>query len=301
MPAKRIFYLLLYCCVLSCSTDEQPGERTADDQTVPPLSEEVSRPDTSFELNIDTSDLSDLPVDEGGVHQPYPLGSTEAAFGYYAYTPSGYSDSGPEYPLLIFLHGWSPNLGNEPLEHVLSGGPPMLIETGKWDPSYPFIVVSPQLATAYWAPNIVHSFIGHLLEKYRINRSRVYLTGLSLGGGGCWYYAGEIEDNYTAAIVPISASGAEYLVENLRRTPVWAFHGARDGSVAAFENFGSVPMVAAINETGPEVPARVTVFPNLAHDAWTTTYDGSGRFHNQQFDTFNVEIYDWLLSYRKDY
>jgi len=253
-----------------------------------------------FEIDIDESDLLVLPEDIGGEQVPHPYGSTAAPYGYYAYTPAGYKADGADYPLIIFLHGWNPNLGNEPLENVLNSGPSRLIRTGKWNPRFPFIVVSPQLKGIYWAPNTIHSFVEHLIDTYPININRIYLTGLSLGGGGCWYYVGEVNDHYAAAIVPISASGAEYLIDNLRQIPIWAFHGARDRTVAAYENFGSVPLVNAINLTNPGTKARVTVYPNLAHNAWTTTYDGSGKFHNQLHDKYEVDLYDWMLSYKKE-
>lgn len=202
------------------------------------------------------SDLADLPEDTGGINTAFPWTSTSAGFGHYVYTPAGYKADGPEYPLLIFLHGWSPNLGKEPLENVLLSGPSSLIESGKWNPKYPFIVVSPQLKWKYWPPAVVHNFIKYLIKNYQVNTSRIYLTGLSLGGGGCWYYVGETDDNYAAAIIPISASGASHLIDNLRKVPIWAFHGGRDTTVKAYQDYGSVPLVQAINRTNPEVNAN---------------------------------------------
>lgn len=289
--------LLLVIHGQSCDAEkDDPKIEVITPKTEIPLEE----PDTSFEINIDTSDLSNLVEDTGGTHTAFPLSETTARFGHYVYTPSGYDETGPEYPLLIFLHGWSPSLGNEPLENAISSGPSSLIEAGQWDPTYPFIVVSPQLKTSYWQPNMVHQFIEYLTENYQINTKRIYLTGLSLGGGGCWWYVGEVDDNYAAAIVPISASGAEHLVDNLKKVPIWAFHGRKDTTVEAYTGYGSVPMVQAINQANPTTDARVTVYPNLGHNAWTTTYNGSGRDHLQLHDEYKVDIYDWMLSYKKE-
>ncbi len=63
--------------------------------------------DAPFEISIDDSDLAILQEDTGGSHTAFPLGSTSANFLHIAYTPSGYKADGPEYPLIIFLHGWS--------------------------------------------------------------------------------------------------------------------------------------------------------------------------------------------------
>ena len=288
---------------VSCQSSDEPGFADSINNTSDSLNNDNStenEQDAPFEISIDDSDLVILQEDTGGSHTAFPLGSTSANFGHYTYTPNGYKADGPEYPLIIFLHGWSSNLGNEPLENVLLSGPPRLIQTGEWKPTYPFIVVSPQLTGGYWSPDQTHRFIEYLLSTYQINANRIYLTGLSLGGGGCWYYVGEIEDNYAAAIVPISASGADYLIDNLREVPIWAFHGKRDTTVEAYVNFGSVPLVQAINLTDPIIKARVTVYPNLGHNAWTTTYNGAGRNHNQLHDIYDVDIYDWMLTYKKE-
>lgn len=257
-------------------------------------------------LTIDSTDLKDLPVDVGGTHTAYPLDSTEAVFGHFVYTPSGYTQDESEYPLIVFLHGWDPTAytgtDEAELNELLTGTtPPGLIQSGSWKPSFPFIVASPRLKFhEYWRHQDIHDFIKYMIDTYKVNTKRIYLTGLSLGGGGAWYYVGERgEDNYVAAIVPISARGEERIVSNLTRMPIWAFHGDSDTTVPAYENYGSVPLVAAINANNPKTIARITVFKNTGHDAWS-------RVYSDQFTTatkgisFNVSIYDWLLQYQKE-
>lgn len=297
------FYLcvVLFTGLLSCNEERAV---VPDIIEVPEETEEI--PDDFetrlTEVDIDTTDLFMLPADTGGVfmiHDPQSIGTI---FRHFVYTPGGYAADGPEYPLLIFLHGWGPWLNNdqEPPEGLLtSGGPPRLIAENNWNPSYPFIVVAPELRSLYWNWNEVHAFINHLIENYQINKRRIYLTGLSLGGGGSWYYPGKLgEESHVAAIVPISARGEASIVENLTKVPVWAFHGHFDQSVDAYSNFGSVRLVEAINKNNPVIKARLTVFANAAHNAWTRTYES--QFYNDvNSDSFEVSIYDWMLQYRK--
>lgn len=294
--------IIIVLLLISCACNDDTSIDNIDQNDVPdiPLDNDDDE-ELNDEIIINDSDLVNLPEDTGGSNVAFPLSVTEASFGHYVYTPSGYKPDGPEYPLLIFLHGWSPNLGNEPLRNVLSSGPSKLIEQNKWSPKYPFIVVSPQLKSGYWPPYQIHKFIKYLIDTYQINISRIYLTGLSLGGGGCWYYVGEIDDNFAAAIVPISASGAPHLIDNLRKVPIWAFHGAVDRTVEAYENYGSVPLVEAINATKPVIPAKVSVYPNVGHNAWTITYDGTGRdYFNLLYDPYSVDLYEWMLQYKKE-
>jgi len=274
---KCIFQIIfLLFLLVSCEKSKEPlGSNTGQN----------NGKNIKQEAIIDDSDLSYLPVDTGGVHKAYPLGESNAEFGHYVYTPGGYENDGPEYPLIIFLHGWGERgdsgVDDKILERILSHGPPKLIKLGQWDPKYPFIVVSPQLVSEYWPTEKVHSFIEYLIENYQINTNRIYLTGLSLGGGGSWYYVGEIENNYAAAIVPICGSGNEYLVNNLRKVPIWAFHGAKDVTIALKE---SEKMVNAVNDAGGN--AKLTIYPESGHDCWTETYN-------------NEEVFKWLLSHRK--
>jgi len=261
---------------------------------------------TPEEPAIDTSDLSFLPEDEGkGKHVAHAHLSTAAPYGHYLYTPTEYENNEYEYPLLIFLHGYTPltldsSVNPADLDNVLIHGPPELITLKKWNPSYPFIVASPQLIHQYWTSREVHSFIEYLMETYRVNKRRIYITGLSLGGGGAWnYVADKGNESYAAAIVPICASYSPLSANQFKNTPVWAFHGAQDRVVEAFTNGGSVEMVNAINQIQPRVRAKVTIYPNAGHNSWTRTYNGTGMgSEEKRYHKFEKSIYDWMLQYK---
>jgi len=250
-------------------------------------------------LDPDFTGLKALPEDTGGEHKAYPTR------GYYIYIPGAYEDNELEYPLILFLHG-AGQKGNsmsapEKLESVLSHGPPRLIEAKSWKPTYPCIVVSPQ-TNGDWSPENVHRIIEYLIENYRINTKRIYLTGLSMGGRGCWFYEGEFgEDSYAAAIVPICGRGDLSTFKNLARTPIWAFHGEDDTVVRAFANGGSFQMVNMVNANDPLFTAKLTMYPGVGHDSWRKTYDNSGMgTENPNYDSFDMTIYDWMFQFRKE-
>lgn len=293
--------LILILLISSCSDSESPMTEATPEVPEAPA---IIQPTV---LVIDSTDIKDLPADKGGKHTAYPLASTNSVFGHFVYTPDGYTEDGPEYPLLVFLHGWDiteyTGTDEEELNELLLGTtPPGLIHSGRWKPSTPFIVASPKLKSDwYWRHDQIHEFIKYLIDTYRVNSKRIYLTGLSLGGGGAWYYVGERgEDNYVAAIVPISARGEERIVSNLTNTPIWAFHGDSDATVPAYDNFGSFPLVTAINALNPEIKAKVTIFNNTGHDAWSRVYSNQLAFTQIHGSTFDVSIYDWLLQFKKE-
>lgn len=66
-------------------------------------------------------------------------------------------------------------------------GIPKLVEEDK---DFPFIVVSPRCpADHYWIPSVLKKLLNDVCSKLRVDRNRIYLTGLSMGGYGTWYTA----------------------------------------------------------------------------------------------------------------
>jgi predicted peptidase len=133
------------------------------------------------------------------------------------------------------------------------------------------------------------ALLDDLTVKHKVDQSRVYLTGISMGGYGTWSL-GLRHPKRFAAIAPICGGGdilpillpARQNSGALKRLPVWAFHGARDELVPLSE---SERMVNALRRIGNQ-NVKLTVYPDAGHDSWTETYN-------------NAEFYDWLLQQRK--
>ena len=174
------------------------------------------------------------------------------------------------------MHG-SGERGND-LDLVKKHGPPKLIEEGK---QFPFIVVSPQAARRGWDPDALNALIDGLLAKYRVDKNRVYLTGLSMGGSGTWALAAAHPEKF-AAIVPICGAGDPADAEKLKDIPTWIFHGARDTDVSV-RRFDE--MVKALKDAGAK-SLGYTLYPDTEHDSWTKTYE-------------NADLYTWLLKHSR--
>jgi predicted esterase len=191
--------------------------------------------------------------------------------------PDGYNtDTIEKWPVIVFLHG-SGERGDD-LEKVKVHGPPKLINAGQ---KMPFIVVSPQVARAdqWWYSDLLMLMIKGIIKKYRVDESRIYLTGLSMGGYGTWDIALKYPELF-AAIAPICGAGDPSEVWKIRHTPVWIFHGEKDPAVPVKN---SKTMYAALLQYGN---ARLTIYPDAAHDCWTETYN-------------NPELYKWFLSHKR--
>ena len=118
------------------------------------------------------------------------------------------------------------------------------------------------------------------MENYNVEKKRIYLTGLSMGGFGTWMWAAEKADVF-AAVAPICGGGKPENASKYGKLPIWAFHGDADTRVKIEK---SQVMVDAIKAAGGNV--KFTVYPGVKHNSWTQTYN-------------NSELYKWFLSYSK--
>src|SRR5262245_26364635 len=144
---------------------------------------------------------------------------------YLLYLPEGYGTASKAWPLVLFLHGAGES--GDDLAKVKKHGPPKLIEQGK---SFPCIVVSPQSARRGWEPAALNALLDEVIATYRVDRDRVYVTGLSMGGFGTWALAAAYPDKFAAA-VPICGGGNPADARKLKDLPIWVFHGAKDPTV----------------------------------------------------------------------
>ncbi|QDS99647.1 carboxylesterase family protein [Adhaeretor mobilis] len=193
--------------------------------------------------------------------------------------PEGYEESKQTYPLMLFLHG-AGERGDGELERVKVHGPPMQIEQGK---RFACIVVSPQCAAdRWWDANELSALLDHIEANYRVDKKRIYLTGLSMGGYGSWALAQREPDRF-AAIVPICGGGNARFVRYAKKisAPIWAFHGEKDSVVPVSELH---EMQAALKEVGIDI--RVTIYPEVGHDSWVKAYE-------------TPELYDWLFAQKR--
>src|SRR6476620_5286422 len=176
--------------------------------------------------------------------RPVTTNVNYAIGGYYECLPLDYkTNPTKKYPLMIFIHGIG-ELGNgsaTELPRVLRHGPPQLIDDGSFPNSFTvngrtssFIIISPQFRENYRDADAVSSLIDYCVAKYRVDESRIYLTGLSMGGGMSWIYAGKSAGNARrlAAMLVIAGNTNAYssgvtsiATANL---PVWITHNDGD-------------------------------------------------------------------------
>jgi poly(3-hydroxybutyrate) depolymerase len=222
--------------------------------------------------------------------------TSPSVIGYLEYLPKEYKNSSRNFPVLIFLHGIGeqapntsdPNRLQEASKKLVKHGPPQHIKNGT---DFPFIVISPQLKSGVgnWPVWYVMEVIEHVKKTLRVDNSRIYLTGLSLGGGGVWTIAQEYPKMF-AAIAPVCGGfNSPPKAKGIADTdlPVWAFHGDHDPIVPLGR---SERMVNAINSYNPNPRAKLSVYEGVKHDAWEKAYQPNHSIHSPN-------MYEWFMTF----
>ncbi|MCA6074287.1 PKD domain-containing protein [Fulvivirga sedimenti] len=226
--------------------------------------------------------------------------------GYLEHLPPGYnSNPTKKYPMIVFLHGQGEKGdGNIKLYLAAKFGPSIEVEkNGKLCATVNgveecFIVISPQ-TSADWSAGSQRQFWDYILngpKNYRYDPERIYLTGLSLGGGGVWNWAqsGDPLSKRIAAMAPIAGWGAPNLACNVAdaQISVWGFHGTADGTISYSWGKSAYDALLQCNNVGNR-DRKWSAIQGGSHFIWNQIYPTNGG------NFTNPTLYQWFLSQTK--
>lgn len=180
-------------------------------------------------------------------------------------------------PLVIFLHGRS--LSGTNIERVKRYGPLRGIEKGLKLPAY---LVAPQLPSGPWNPDKVDEIVQYMIEHYAIDESRIYITGMSLGGYGTMKYASKYANRLAAAIA-ICGGGETQDACALTDLPIKLIHGDKDFIVPLKE---SEKIMTAIQNCKAKAPVELQVIKGGNHGSVEDLYR-------------HIDLYNWLFQHTK--
>lgn len=196
-------------------------------------------------------------------------------------TPSGFDPSKESLPMIVFLHGAGER--GDDLDLVKVHGIPKYFCADNDYRGLRVITLSPQCpADRVWnhMPDQIMDLIEHVASDMNVDKKRITLTGISMGGYGTWEMACMYPD-YFAAVAPICGGGMVWRAGALTKLPIRAFHGTDDFAVPYN---ASVEMVEAIKHLGGN--ATLTSYDNVGHDSWTSAYETS-------------DVIEWLAAAEK--
>jgi predicted peptidase len=200
---------------------------------------------------------------------------------YAVYLPPGYS-ARKRWPVILFLHGFGER-GDDGVTQTRGMSGFLARNVGR----FPCLVVMPQLPRSLvrWSGvmnDVALKALDEVVRRYHGDRRRLYLTGCSMGGGGCWRIAA-LHPQLFAAVMPLCGhTEPAAQASALKSLPIWVFHGAADRVVPVSY---SREMVRAIRAEGG-TRIRYTEYPGVGHDCWDRTYS-------------DPKVIAWLLSQRR--
>jgi predicted esterase len=216
--------------------------------------------------------------------------------------PDDYTSGSQNYPLIVFLHGWGEAgtdinklTGTALPQRIAQGFRPAAVNPvdGKL---YKFIVVSPQAPDFSYQYTHIKNIMADILKKYRVDLSRIYITGLSAGGFGTWTCMSDDAEfaKTIAAVAPISSMAVDgnrpNTINNATKNgvAVWNICGMADDKWPV-----AVDYTSRLNAINPVIKAKLTGLPGVGHSAWNEAYDPTWKVDN-------MNLYEWLLQYTRN-
>lgn len=199
---------------------------------------------------------------------------------YFLYYPPAYpTKKNEDFPLLLFLHGGGESGAS--LEMVRKNGLPKLVSEGA---EFPFLILAPQNPhkKEWWNVRAVMALLEKVISENRVDRSRIYLTGLSRGGSACWELATQFPDTFAAMAVVCGMTPTPYAHWIDRELAIRVFHGTEDPVIPFSE---SREMVKKLQEMGYDV--KLTAYEGVGHNSWERAYKEEG-------------LYDWFLEHSRE-
>lgn len=227
--------------------------------------------------------------------ETYKNGSSELL--YRLSLPDGYdAQSKEKYPLILFLHG-AGERGNDneaQLTHI-----DKVFENKQFRDEHKCIIIIPQCPKnkrwvevdwtlpAHKQPekmsenlNLTMSLLYSALIKYNVDKKRIYVVGLSMGGFGVWDLITRFPYLFAAA-VPICGGGDEDVAAKAATVPIWAFHGAKDKLVMVSRTRNMIKSIKD-NNGNP----KYTEYPTKGHLVWNLAFE-------------NANLWTWLFEQKK--
>ncbi len=224
----------------------------------------------------------------------YSNGQYEHDMPYRLYVPQNY-DPTRSYPVVLFLHGAGERGTDNESILKANEGATVWAQPDNQQNNECFVIapqcpVNEQWVDTDWGKGsydmdnvpisdemeMVLDIVAQVKSQYNIDSTRMYSTGISMGGYGTWYLNTMFPDMF-AAMVPICGAGDPSKAGNLGDKPIWVFHGDSDPTVPVS---GSRDMVNALKDLNANV--TYTEYPGVGHDSWVQAYQ-------------TQEMIDWMF------
>lgn len=198
-------------------------------------------------------------------------------------------DPEQEYPLLLVLHG-AGERGKDNMAQLTHGS--MLFLKDDIRQEYPAIVVFPQCPSeSYWsnvavdreiwplqfkfktsgeptsAMKLLQGLVHDLKEREYVDKKRIYVGGLSMGGMGTLELLRREPNTFAAAFAICGGDNLEN-AKKYKAVPLWLFHGTKDDVVPVELSQSLADRLEAIGAKN----IKLTLYPEVKHNSWDNAF-----------------------------
>jgi dienelactone hydrolase len=227
--------------------------------------------------------------------------------------PPGYTNS-QSYPLVVNFHGIGQR-GSDNAKQVNEEIGELITKAN----ARGFFLYAPQLPSDHgnwdnaYVDNVMRS-VAAIARDYNIDPAKIYVTGLSLGGGGVKYSIGHYTGALGAAVSICGVGGGNSSeLPNLVGKPIWLYHGTADLSVDVSTSRNYLNSIRALDPGKDQLTFRLNVVGNPHYNIGEPYYafwqdhtyfedhglrysEFGGASHFIWGEVFQQNfLYDWLL------
>lgn len=274
-----LLVLILFTVLTSCKKND-------DNEPIKEVKEVMI--DKNFVPTKSTIDSSLIDLMEAKVFQTTVNGSSYN-LAYRIYVPENYKED-YKYPLVVYFHGYGECGGNN--TNQINYNADFLIRLLNKDNlvNYPAIVIAPQCPLGeVWATKNYDTFnstydinkmrttssmkavvnlVNEMFSEYTVDKDRLYLTGLSMGGLAAWDFTARYPEMVACTLPVCSAASPVENYEKFENISVWAFHGLLDPTIRPTM---TQTMVNAILANSGK--AKMTIYNDADHTlCWIKAY-----------------------------
>lgn len=201
-------------------------------------------------------------------------------------------DASKKYPVVLFLHGRGES-GNDNAKQLTHGGKMFLSDSFRKD--YPSIVIFPQCAeNSYWSNvdieeasgkrfftfqkggkptksmDLVLGLMDQVEKEAYIDKSKIYVGGLSMGGMGTFEILRRKPKTFAAAF---AICGGDNIAnaKKYKNIPLWIFHGGLDDVVNPQLSYSVFRELRRLGNT-----PKFTIYPKANHNSWDSAFAEPG-------------------------
>lgn len=212
-------------------------------------------------------------------------------------------DKTKKYPLLLFLHG-AGERGKDNEKQLMHGS--KLFITDENRKNFPAIIIFPQCpeesfwaaakidrsvqpykidfdynAQPTWPLAAANELVKKTINEGSVDKSKVYITGLSMGGMGTFESVYRNPDMYAAALPICGGGDVKNYDKRVTKTAFWVFHGAADAIVNVKLSQQMVDKLKAL-----KAEVKYSEYPGVNHNSWDNAFA-------------EKDYLNWMLQHKK--